>query len=67
MKTNLDRMHKEPGMLWMLISLLRQESQLSTPSHAVSYDDNKTTFNTHSLECTTGNLLQMRSQLHHDM
>jgi hypothetical protein len=50
----------------MLVSHLRKQSHISTPSHAVYYDDKKKTFNTHSLECTTCNTLQMRSQLHHD-
>jgi hypothetical protein len=62
MKTHLDRIHMNPKMWWMLVYHLR----LSTPSHAVCNDDKKMIFNTHSLECTTGNTLQMRSHLHHD-
>jgi hypothetical protein len=64
MKTNLDIIPMNPGVWCMLVSHPQKQSQIYTPSHAVYYNDNKMTFNAHSLECTTGNTLQTRSQLH---
>jgi hypothetical protein len=46
MKTNLNIIHMDPRMWWMLVSQLENQPQLSIPNHTVYYDDNKTTFNT---------------------
>jgi hypothetical protein len=35
MKTNLDRMHMDHGMWWMLVSHMRKESSLATPTHPI--------------------------------
>jgi hypothetical protein len=57
MKTNLDQMHIDPGMWWMLVSHMRKESSLATPTHPIYYDDRKSTYNTYSMQTTISNTL----------
>lgn len=63
MKTNLDQMHMDPGMWLILVSCMRKESSISTPTHQIYYDDQKITYNTYSMQTTIRNTLQTRTEM----
>jgi hypothetical protein len=66
MKTNLDRMHMDPGIWWMLVSHMRKESSIATPTHPIYYDERKSTYNTYFTQTTISNTLQTRTETSSD-